>query len=93
MGFYAAVFPGQQRRSQAARPSSIQRLNSATLSFGQGSSQGSLLVGRKIEPVALHCLDVGSVTGNDDLGAGGWWTNPKGVGLNVSYLAKNSTAA
>jgi hypothetical protein len=23
------------------------------------------------------------------LGAGGWWTNPKGVGLNVSYLAKN----
>jgi len=27
--------------------------------------QGSLLVGRKIEPVALHCLNVGSVTGND----------------------------
>jgi hypothetical protein len=25
-------------------------------------------------------------------GAGGWWT-PKGVGLNVSYLAKNSTGA
>src|SRR5438552_17349380 len=33
---------GQQRRSQAAMPSSIQRLNSATLSFGQGSSQGML---------------------------------------------------
>src|SRR6266404_1957115 len=28
-----------------------------------------------------------------NLGAGGWWTNPKGVGLNVSYLAKNSTDA
>src|ERR1700681_5042817 len=28
-----------------------------------------------------------------NLGAGGWWTNPKGVGLNVSYLVKNSTDA
>src|ERR1700694_4973452 len=27
------------------------------------------------------------------LGAGGWWTNPKGVGLNVSYPAKNSPDA
>src|SRR6267143_1683415 len=27
------------------------------------------------------------------LGAGGWWTNPKGVGLNVSYVAKNSSTS
>src|SRR5229473_8275458 len=28
-----------------------------------------------------------------NLGAGGWVDHPKGVGLNVSYLAKNSTDA
>jgi len=28
-----------------------------------------------------------------NFGAGGWWTNPKGVGLNVSYVAKNSSTS
>src|SRR5713101_3046897 len=52
------------------------------------SEEVSYLTNSKHEPDARA---LSSPATSQFLGAGGWWTNPKGVGLNVSYLAKNST--